>query len=97
MTGQRDHVCALCAGGARCAPPPHPAPLRPAARPQAASHRERHGGGAGAAAGGEAAKPDRLQAFACGLLAGLVAKLVSHPLDVAKKRYQVGGGGGWGQ
>lgn len=33
----------------------------------------------------------RLQHFACGLLAGLVAKLVSHPLDVAKKRYQVAG------
>ncbi|KAG2424069.1 hypothetical protein HYH02_015248 [Chlamydomonas schloesseri] len=33
----------------------------------------------------------RLQAFACGLVAGLVAKLVTHPLDVAKKRYQVAG------
>lgn len=33
----------------------------------------------------------RAQAFACGLLAGLLAKLVSHPLDVAKKRYQVAG------
>ncbi|GLC38991.1 hypothetical protein PLESTB_001774000 [Pleodorina starrii] len=33
----------------------------------------------------------RLQAFACGLLAGLLAKLVTHPLDVAKKRYQVAG------
>jgi hypothetical protein len=38
--------------------------------------------------------PDKLQAFTCGLLAGLVAKLVSHPLDVAKKRYQVGPGPG---
>lgn len=34
---------------------------------------------------------NRLQAFACGLVAGLVAKLVTHPLDVAKKRYQVAG------
>lgn len=31
----------------------------------------------------------RLQAFTCGLAAGLLAKLGSHPLDVAKKRYQV--------
>ena len=33
----------------------------------------------------------RLQAFTCGLLAGLAAKLATHPLDVAKKRYQVAG------
>ncbi|KAF8064540.1 thiamine diphosphate carrier 2 [Scenedesmus sp. PABB004] len=33
----------------------------------------------------------KLQAFACGLAAGLLAKLGSHPLDVAKKRYQVAG------
>jgi len=33
----------------------------------------------------------RVQTFACGLAAGLVAKLGSHPLDVAKKRYQVAG------
>lgn len=33
----------------------------------------------------------RVQHFACGLLAGLLAKLASHPLDVAKKRYQVAG------
>ncbi|GFR40456.1 hypothetical protein Agub_g1014 [Astrephomene gubernaculifera] len=33
----------------------------------------------------------RLQAFTCGLLAGLLAKLATHPLDVAKKRYQVAG------
>eukprot|EP00878_Enallax_costatus_P026548 GHUV01028494.1.p1 GENE.GHUV01028494.1~~GHUV01028494.1.p1 ORF type:complete len:225 (+),score=70.03 GHUV01028494.1:1129-1803(+) len=32
-----------------------------------------------------------LQSFACGLAAGLLAKLGSHPLDVAKKRYQVAG------
>mmetsp|Transcript_4677 Transcript_4677/g.12803 ORF Transcript_4677/g.12803 Transcript_4677/m.12803 type:complete len:363 (-) Transcript_4677:916-2004(-) len=29
--------------------------------------------------------------FTCGLLAGLFAKLATHPLDVAKKRYQVAG------
>jgi hypothetical protein len=33
----------------------------------------------------------RLANFVCGLAAGLVAKLVTHPLDVAKKRYQVAG------
>jgi solute carrier family 25 thiamine pyrophosphate transporter 19 len=33
----------------------------------------------------------RLQTFTCGLAAGLIAKLGSHPLDVAKKRYQVAG------
>lgn len=33
----------------------------------------------------------KLQAFSCGLAAGLLAKLGSHPLDVAKKRYQVAG------
>ena len=29
--------------------------------------------------------------FMCGLLAGTLAKLGTHPLDVAKKRYQVAG------
>jgi solute carrier family 25 thiamine pyrophosphate transporter 19 len=29
--------------------------------------------------------------FTCGFLAGLLAKLATHPLDVAKKRYQVAG------
>jgi solute carrier family 25 thiamine pyrophosphate transporter 19 len=33
----------------------------------------------------------KLQSFTCGLAAGLIAKLGSHPLDVAKKRYQVAG------
>jgi solute carrier family 25 thiamine pyrophosphate transporter 19 len=32
-----------------------------------------------------------MQYFTCGLLAGLLAKLSTHPLDVAKKRYQVAG------
>ena len=27
--------------------------------------------------------------FACGLIAGMTAKLATHPLDVAKKRFQV--------
>lgn len=33
----------------------------------------------------------RIVNFTCGLVAGLFAKLASHPLDVAKKRYQVAG------
>jgi solute carrier family 25 thiamine pyrophosphate transporter 19 len=56
----------------------------------------KNGGGGGAAA---ATNPpfwtwyesDRLRYFACGLAAGLAAKLATHPLDVAKKRYQVAG------
>lgn len=32
-----------------------------------------------------------LQAFFCGLAAGTLAKLGTHPLDVAKKRFQVAG------
>jgi solute carrier family 25 (mitochondrial thiamine pyrophosphate transporter), member 19 len=32
-----------------------------------------------------------LQAFACGLASGVIAKLGTHPLDVAKKRFQVAG------
>lgn len=35
--------------------------------------------------------PGSLQAFACGLAAGMLAKLGTHPLDVAKKRFQVAG------
>lgn len=33
--------------------------------------------------------------FACGLLAGTLAKLATHPLDVAKKRYQVSTASPW--
>ncbi|KAG2497711.1 hypothetical protein HYH03_004448 [Edaphochlamys debaryana] len=44
-----------------------------------------------AARSAEGVQASRLQAFACGLVAGLVAKLATHPLDVAKKRYQVAG------
>ena len=29
--------------------------------------------------------------FMCGLLAGTLAKLTTHPLDVAKKRFQIAG------
>ena len=32
---------------------------------------------------------DRMDRFLCGLAAGMVAKLGTHPLDVAKKRFQV--------
>ena len=32
-----------------------------------------------------------VQAFVCGLAAGMLAKLGTHPLDVAKKRFQVAG------
>jgi solute carrier family 25 thiamine pyrophosphate transporter 19 len=49
--------------------------------------------------------PTSVQAFVCGLAAGMLAKLGTHPLDVAKKRFQVAGlqrsarygqVGGWG-
>lgn len=33
----------------------------------------------------------RAQHFTAGLAAGLFAKLSTHPLDVAKKRYQIAG------
>ena len=32
----------------------------------------------------------RWERFFCGLAAGMIAKLGTHPLDVAKKRFQVG-------
>ena len=43
---------------------------------------------------GEEATPrrqgrERMDRFLCGLAAGMVAKLGTHPLDVAKKRFQV--------
>lgn len=46
-----------------------------------------------ALAEGEKAVPHstRFQNFTCGLVAGIVSKLLTHPLDVAKKRYQVAG------
>ncbi|MEW5317224.1 MAG: hypothetical protein WDW38_008542 [Sanguina aurantia] len=41
---------------------------------------------------GEAAPHStRVQNFTCGLIAGVVSKLLTHPLDVAKKRYQIAG------
>lgn len=39
--------------------------------------------------------PSSMQAFVCGLAAGMLAKLGTHPLDVAKKRFQVGLVGWW--
>ncbi|GAX72706.1 hypothetical protein CEUSTIGMA_g162.t1 [Chlamydomonas eustigma] len=39
----------------------------------------------------EGPRVDGLAHFSAGLLAGLFAKLASHPLDVVKKRYQVAG------
>ncbi len=53
--------------------------------------RQRQEEEAAAARAAVGVQESRAQAFACGLLAGLLAKLVSHPLDVAKKRYQVAG------
>ncbi|CAD7695346.1 unnamed protein product [Ostreobium quekettii] len=41
--------------------------------------------------GSKDGSPSTLQTFMCGLMAGIVAKLVTAPLDVAKKRYQVAG------
>jgi solute carrier family 25 (mitochondrial thiamine pyrophosphate transporter), member 19 len=38
-----------------------------------------------------ASEPSSLQIFFCGLAAGTIAKLGTHPLDVAKKRFQVAG------
>lgn len=35
--------------------------------------------------------PSALQSFVCGLVAGTLAKLGTHPLDVVKKRFQVAG------
>lgn len=45
--------------------------------------------GAGAGVGMEQLSP--LSKFACGLCAGVVAKLATHPLEVVKKRFQVAG------
>jgi hypothetical protein len=36
-----------------------------------------------------ASEGSTLQAFVCGLAAGTIAKMGTHPLDVAKKRFQV--------
>jgi solute carrier family 25 thiamine pyrophosphate transporter 19 len=36
-------------------------------------------------------RPPPLQSFVCGLAAGTLAKLGTHPLDVVKKRFQVAG------
>jgi solute carrier family 25 thiamine pyrophosphate transporter 19 len=56
------------------------------------SRATKHSSSSSSSSGGrERVKPTQVQSFTCGLLAGLIAKLVSHPLDVAKKRYQVAG------
>eukprot|EP00192_Tetraselmis_astigmatica_P010834 CAMPEP_0117693932 /NCGR_PEP_ID=MMETSP0804-20121206/27163_1 /TAXON_ID=1074897 /ORGANISM="Tetraselmis astigmatica, Strain CCMP880" /LENGTH=345 /DNA_ID=CAMNT_0005507557 /DNA_START=307 /DNA_END=1346 /DNA_ORIENTATION=+ len=39
----------------------------------------------------EEIRPNAVQQFLCGLLAGTCAKLSTHPLDVAKKRFQIVG------
>eukprot|EP00887_Chlorella_sp_A99_P003958 scaffold11.g3958.t1 len=39
----------------------------------------------------DSTSPTSLQCFLCGLAAGTLAKLGTHPLDVVKKRYQVAG------
>ena len=46
--------------------------------------------GSHAGAGGEADLPP-LSKFTCGLCAGVIAKLATHPLEVVKKRFQVAG------
>lgn len=33
----------------------------------------------------------KFERFVCGMCAGTLAKLTTHPLDVAKKRFQVAG------
>ncbi|MCO5602383.1 hypothetical protein L7F22_056514 [Adiantum nelumboides] len=40
---------------------------------------------------GSAEELSRVQLFGCGLAAGITAKVCCHPLDVVKKRFQVGG------
>lgn len=40
-------------------------------------------------------KAGSLQHFLCGLMAGTLAKLGTHPLDVCKKRFQVRQGSGY--
>lgn len=44
-----------------------------------------------AAADGDGRRASPAARFVCGLAAGTAAKLATHPLDVAKKRYQVAG------
>ena len=63
-----------------------------------AEPRSRGGAGAGAGAGAVQAEPAEevkqlspLSKFTCGLCAGVVAKLATHPLEVVKKRFQVAG------
>lgn len=57
-------------------------------RPEKKSPPSRNGG---EAEGQVVATADAATRFLCGLAAGTAAKLATHPLDVAKKRYQVAG------
>lgn len=60
---------------------------------RAAAAREARGRGEGRRGGAPAppASASPAARFLCGLAAGTAAKLATHPLDVAKKRYQVAG------
>lgn len=85
--------CSACqhSSGPHANTPTRHAPPQLAAE-QAEAEKSGGKGGSSSSGSGQPPPPDKLQAFTCGLLAGLVAKLTSHPLDVAKKRYQVGCG-----
>ncbi|GMH32952.1 hypothetical protein BSKO_00786 [Bryopsis sp. KO-2023] len=43
------------------------------------------------AMGSNEANRNGVQTFTCGLVAGIASKLATHPLDVAKKRFQIAG------
>jgi solute carrier family 25 thiamine pyrophosphate transporter 19 len=60
-------------------------------RRQQSSNNSSNGSSGADALLGSKLEDRKLQAFTCGLAAGLIAKLGSHPLDVAKKRYQIAG------
>ena len=49
---------------------------------------QRRGATPGGRRASENAKAGSLQHFLCGLIAGTIAKLGTHPLDVCKKRFQ---------
>ena len=56
-----------------------------------AARNEERAVAAGAAPGSEAAALSSAQKFLAGLAAGSAAKLLMHPVDVAKKRFQIAG------
>jgi len=66
--------------------PPPPAPIPPTSNPFSSQETAER-----AFAAAVYSDAPRWQHFTCGFLAGTLAKLASHPLDVAKKRYQVAG------